>query len=136
MFSGTLFKISKRGRRSKCCLWKSFLIMCMWVDYKIEDSRSRCYLFNVVEITERYQFSLKLNTNLKKMHSVFFEFIELLPAMILKTVITDFFFFSEGIHNWEKAKGKKWAFNTWQNYQCLVYYLWKEELSFTVLYTV
>lgn len=30
------------------------------------------------------------------MHSVFFEFIELLPAMILKTVITDFFFSQKG----------------------------------------
>lgn len=59
-------------------------------------------------ITERYQFSLKLNTNLKKkkMYSFFFEFIQLLPAMILKTVIKDFFFPQKGFIIEKKGKGK------------------------------
>lgn len=89
--------------------------MCMWVDYKIEDSRSSCYLLNVDDYWEiSVQFKIEHKSK-KKMYSFFFEFIQLLPAMILKTVSKDFFFSSEGIHNWEKGKGKKLAFNTWQN---------------------
>lgn len=40
------------------------------------------------------------------MYSFFFEFIQLLPAMILKTVIKDFFFPQKGFIIEKKGKGK------------------------------
>lgn len=80
--------------------------MCMWVDYKIEDSRSSCYLLNVDDYWEiSVQFKIEHKSK-KKMYSFFFEFIQLLPAMILKIVIKDFFFPQKGFIIEKKGKGK------------------------------